>query len=82
MNVAENRLPRSHAHGRRHVAPTIPLGQPWRLTTGVVSYDGELHFGFTGGQGIGDRVHLVGAAVQQTLTELNTLTDQQQRDTR
>ncbi len=60
------------------VAPTIPLGQPWRLTTGVVSYDGQLHFGFTGGQGIGQRVHLVAAAVQQTLTELNSLADQRE----
>ena len=57
----------------RRVAPTIPLGQPWRLTTGVISYDGSLHFGFTGGDGIGDRVHLVAQGVQDTLTELTTL---------
>ncbi len=68
--------------GRRalSVAPTIPLGQPWRLTTGVVSYDGALHFGFTGGQGIGDRVHLVAAAVQQALIELTTLAGQPEPD--
>jgi WS/DGAT/MGAT family acyltransferase len=63
--------------GRRahSVAPTIPLGQPWRLTTGVISYDGTLHFGITGGQGIGDRVHLVANGVQDTLTELTALAD-------
>ena len=63
--------------GRRahSVAPTIPLGQPWRLTTGVISYDGTLHFGFTGGQGIGDRVHLVANGVQDTLAELTALTE-------
>ena len=63
--------------GRRalSVAPTIPLGQPWRLTTGVISYDGTLHFGFTGGQGIGDRVHLFATGVQDTLNELTALAD-------
>jgi WS/DGAT/MGAT family acyltransferase len=59
----------------RSVAPTIPLGGPWRLVTGVVSYDGVLHFGITGGQGIGDRVHLVAAGVQDTLAELTALAE-------
>jgi hypothetical protein len=67
-------------HRALSVAPTIPLGQPWRLTTGVVSYDDALHFGFTGGQGIGDRVHLVAAAVQQALIELTTLAGQPEPD--
>lgn len=82
-NVPGPPFPIYIAGRRAHtVAPTIPLGQPWRLTTGVVSYDGQLHFGFTGGQAIGERVHLVATAVQQTLTELNTLADQQEPDAR
>lgn len=58
--------------GRRAhtMAPLIPLGEPLRLNVGVVSYDGILHFGITGGEGIGDGVYQVGAGIQQALRDL------------
>ncbi len=54
----------------RIMAPLIPLGDPWRLNTGVVSYDGMLNFGITGGEGIGDRVHDVSDGIHEALGEL------------
>jgi hypothetical protein len=54
----------------RSIAPLIPLGEPLRLNTGVVSYDGVLHFGITGGEGVGNGVRAVATGVQEALRDL------------
>ncbi len=54
----------------RSLAPLIPIGDPWRLNTGVVSYDGELNFGITGGEGVLDDVRVVAAGIQEALADL------------
>jgi diacylglycerol O-acyltransferase / wax synthase len=52
------------------IAPIIPVGEPWRLNTGIFSYQGHLHFGLTGGEGIEDAVHVVARGVHEALAEL------------
>lgn len=54
----------------RVIAPIIPVGEPWRLNTGIFSYQGQLHFGITGGEGIEDAVHVVARGVHEALAEL------------
>lgn len=52
------------------MAPIIPVGEPLRLTAGILSYNGELHFGLTGGEGIGEGVHLIEQGIHETMQEL------------
>ena len=52
------------------LAPVIPLGAPLRLSTGVMSYNGVLHFGITGGDAMIGAVPEVAAGIQETLTAL------------
>jgi len=57
----------------RHVnvlAPIIPLGEPLRLSTGIMSLNGTLHFGISGGEGVTDAVAEVASGVQETLASL------------
>lgn len=52
------------------LTPVIPLGEPLRLSTGIMSYNGLLFFGISGGQGVLDAVPEVAAGIQETLAEL------------
>lgn len=52
------------------LAPVIPLGAPLRLSTGVLSYNGQLHFGISGGDALTGAVPEVAAGIQETLAEL------------
>ncbi len=57
----------------RHVnvmVPIIPLGEPLRLSTGIMSLNGVLHFGISGGEGVLDGVPEVAKGIQDTLAEL------------
>ena len=54
------------------LTPIIPLGEPLRLSTGVMSYNGVLYFGISGGEGITDAVPEVAQGIRDTLTELLT----------
>jgi diacylglycerol O-acyltransferase / wax synthase len=54
----------------RVLAPVIPLGAPLRLSTGVMSYNGILHFGISGGEAMTGAVPEVAAGIQETLHEL------------
>lgn len=54
----------------RTMAPLIPLGEPLRITIGVVSYAGQLFFGITGGHGIEEDVHVVSRGIQAARADL------------
>jgi hypothetical protein len=52
------------------MVPLIPLGEPLRLTIGVLSYDGTLFAGITGGRGVEGDVQAVARGMLQALMEL------------
>ena len=52
------------------LTPIIPLGEPLRLSTGIMSYNGVLYFGISGGEGVTDAVPEVAKGIQDTLAEL------------
>ncbi len=50
--------------------PIIPLGGSLRVSTGVLSYDGTLNFGISGGKYAGDQIAQIREGIEETLNEL------------
>lgn len=54
----------------RAMYPIIPLGGSLRITTGVLSYDGTLNFGISGGKYAGEQIEQIRQGVLETRDEL------------
>jgi len=54
----------------RAMYPIIPLGGSLRVSTGVLSYDGTLNFGISGGTYAGDQIAQIREGISETLNEL------------